>query len=126
MKYIMIVICASLLPTTLWADSTWKCQNSINEIRCNKNTCKSNAPIAGSFDVNIQDNKKISVCTKGKCWSGQAKQSIQNQELYVIRQFGWTVQHEPNAEYLLGVNHLNNSLYLQGNGKKTPLQCAVA
>lgn len=126
MKDIMIVICTNLLPTTLLADSTWKCQNSINEIRCNKNTCTSDAPIAGSFDVNIQDNKNISVCSENKCWLGQVKQSLQNQELYVVHQFLWTVHHEHNAEYLLGVNRSNNSLYLQGNGKKIPLQCKVA
>lgn len=126
MKNIMILLITSLIPTTIWANTAWSCQNSINEVRCNKNSCHSSAPMASQFDVRINNNQNISVCSQGKCWNGQAKKSKENKELYEIKQFGWTAQHEPNADYLLGVNHSDQSLYLQGNGKKMPLQCKLA
>ncbi len=45
--------------------------------------------------------------------------------LYTIKQFGWTTQNNPNAEYTLGVNHNTNSLYLQGENQAHPLQCQL-
>ena len=127
MKNIIIVICASIFPTLLWANtSSWQCQNTINEVKCKNKNCHSGAVLDSSFKVSIQDHSKVKVCTQNKCWNGHAvSQKKSHQALYPIKQFGWTTQNNPNAEYTLGVNHNTKSLYLQGENQAHPLQCQL-
>lgn len=128
MKNLIIILCASIAPTLLWANtSSWNCQNTINEIKCKNKNCHSGSVLDSSFKVSIQDHSKVTVCTQKKCWNGQAvSRNNSNQELYTIKQFGWTTQNQPYENYTLGVNNSTKSLYLQSNEKAHPLQCQIA
>lgn len=84
MKNIIIVICASIFPTLLWANtSSWQCQNTINEVKCKNKNCHSGAVLDSSFKVSIQDHSKVKVCTQNKCWNGHAVSQKNLTKLYI-------------------------------------------
>lgn len=65
MKNLIIILCASIAPTLLWANtSSWNCQNTINEIKCKNKNCHSGSVLDSSFKVSIQDHSKVTVCTQ--------------------------------------------------------------
>jgi hypothetical protein len=127
MKIFLLVLVVLNMPSQLIAETlSWQCQNTINEINCINHLCSPQSINDSRFTLTIQNNSKIKICTRNKCWNGEiTDRRSTDQQLLDISGISWTMNNQYLKDYKLGINYYAKSLYLKSDNRIHPLQCVM-
>lgn len=124
MKNSLLLFTLASLCATSYAQTSWQCTNKHAEISCDQQNCQVQTESFTPFNIAINKNQKISICTYSGCWSGKVKHTHSKTfDQYFTQQLSWNNGEITDESFSIAIDKTKKIGSLLGSGFIIPLIC---